>query len=96
MSQPESPIDHFAGAETEHGTEPEPEPEPGAETEPETGAGAGTAPERIAVPVPGGELSVLRWPATVPGAPTVVAVHGITANGLAWFEVARRLAGRAT
>ncbi|MER5355916.1 alpha/beta hydrolase [Kitasatospora sp. NPDC002551] len=39
---------------------------------------------------------MLRWPATVPGAPTVVAVHGITANGLAWFEVARRLAGRAT
>ncbi|MFB7474022.1 alpha/beta hydrolase [Kitasatospora sp. NPDC056184] len=54
------------------------------------------APERLGVPVPGGELSVLRWPATVPGAPTVVAVHGITANGLAWFEVARRLAGRAT
>ncbi|MFF7455072.1 alpha/beta fold hydrolase [Kitasatospora sp. NPDC008115] len=50
----------------------------------------------MGVPVPGGELSVLRWPATVPGAPTVVAVHGITANGLAWFEVARRLAGRAT
>ncbi|AUY54454.1 alpha/beta hydrolase [Streptomyces sp. CB01881] len=48
------------------------------------------------MPVPGGDLAVLRWPATVPGAPTVVAVHGITANGLAWFEVARRLAGRAT
>ncbi|GAA1398852.1 hypothetical protein GCM10009639_37830 [Kitasatospora putterlickiae] len=54
------------------------------------------APEQLGVPVEGGELSVLRWPATVPGAPTVVAVHGITANGLAWFEVARRLAGRAT
>ncbi|MEV6972366.1 alpha/beta hydrolase [Kitasatospora sp. NPDC093806] len=50
----------------------------------------------MAVPVPGGELAVLRWPATVPGAPTVIAVHGITANGLAWFEVARRLAGRVT
>ncbi|MET8702315.1 alpha/beta hydrolase [Kitasatospora sp. NPDC004723] len=64
----------------------------------ETGAGTGTgaAPERIGVPVPGGQLSVLRWPAAVPGAPTVVAVHGITANGLAWFEVARRIAGRAT
>ncbi|MFB6893535.1 alpha/beta hydrolase [Kitasatospora sp. NPDC056327] len=53
-------------------------------------------PEQLGVPVPGGELPVLRWPATVPGAPTVVAVHGITGNGLAWFEVARRLAGRAT
>ncbi|MFG3055083.1 alpha/beta fold hydrolase [Kitasatospora sp. NPDC048239] len=53
-------------------------------------------PELLTVPVPGGDQAVLRWPATVPGAPTVVAVHGITANGLAWFEVARRLAGRAT
>ncbi|MFE2724391.1 alpha/beta fold hydrolase [Kitasatospora sp. NPDC059327] len=53
-------------------------------------------PEELAVPVPGGDLAVLRWPATVPGAPTVVALHGITANGLAWFEVARVLAGRAT
>ncbi|MFC5664775.1 alpha/beta fold hydrolase [Kitasatospora misakiensis] len=60
-------------------------------------AGGGPAgPEQLSVPVPGGDLAVLRWPATVPGAPTVVAVHGITANGLAWFEVARRLAGRAT
>ncbi|WP_380286275.1 alpha/beta fold hydrolase [Kitasatospora purpeofusca] len=58
--------------------------------------GGPAAPEQLGVPVPGGELSVLRWPATVPGAPTVVAVHGITANGLAWFEVARRLGGRAT
>ncbi|MEV7021411.1 alpha/beta hydrolase [Kitasatospora sp. NPDC093558] len=53
-------------------------------------------PEELAVPVPGGELSVLRWPAANPQAPTVVAVHGITANGLAWHEVARRLAGRVT
>ncbi|MFJ6138056.1 alpha/beta fold hydrolase [Kitasatospora sp. NPDC092286] len=53
-------------------------------------------PEELTVPVPGGDLAVLRWPATDPGAPTIVAVHGITANGLAWFEVARRLAGRAT
>ncbi|MEU8511247.1 alpha/beta hydrolase [Kitasatospora sp. NPDC048722] len=53
-------------------------------------------PEESAVPVPGGELSVLRWPATDPRAPTVVAVHGITANGLAWYEVARQLAGRVT
>ncbi|MGV9268803.1 alpha/beta fold hydrolase [Kitasatospora sp. NPDC003701] len=53
-------------------------------------------PEELTVPVPGGDLAVLRWPAAVPGAPTVVAVHGITAHGLAWFEVARVLAGRAT
>ncbi|MEV7601009.1 alpha/beta hydrolase [Kitasatospora sp. NPDC089797] len=53
-------------------------------------------PEELTVPVPGGDLAVLRWPADRPEAPTVVAVHGITANGLAWYEVARRLAGRAT
>ncbi|MGW2375218.1 alpha/beta fold hydrolase [Kitasatospora sp. NPDC001683] len=52
--------------------------------------------EELTVPVPGGDLAVLRWPAGRPGAPTVVAVHGITANGLAWYEVARRLAGRVT
>ncbi|MFI6156535.1 alpha/beta fold hydrolase [Kitasatospora sp. NPDC051170] len=53
-------------------------------------------PEEFTVPVPGGGLTVLRWPAAEPGAPVVVAVHGITANGLSWFEVARRLEGRAT
>ncbi|MBO1417262.1 alpha/beta fold hydrolase [Streptomyces sp. FH025] len=53
-------------------------------------------PEELTVPVPGGDLAVLRWPADRPEAPTVVAVHGITANGLAWYEVARRLAGRVT
>ncbi|MFF2616603.1 MULTISPECIES: alpha/beta fold hydrolase [unclassified Kitasatospora] len=53
-------------------------------------------PEELTVPVPGGDLAVLRWPAEDPQAPTVVAVHGITANGLAWYEVARRLAGRVT
>ncbi|MFJ9773814.1 alpha/beta fold hydrolase [Kitasatospora sp. NPDC101157] len=53
-------------------------------------------PEELTVPVPGGDLAVLRWPADRPGAPTVVAVHGITANGLAWYEIARRLAGRVT
>nr|AUV64144.1 alpha/beta hydrolase [Streptomyces citricolor]BAV57081.1 alpha/beta hydrolase [Streptomyces citricolor] len=52
--------------------------------------------EELSVAVPGGDLAVLRWPATVPDAPTVVAVHGITANALAWSQVARRLAGRAT
>ncbi|MFJ6623038.1 alpha/beta fold hydrolase [Kitasatospora sp. NPDC091335] len=53
-------------------------------------------PEESTVPVPGGDLAVLRWPAEDPEAPTIVAVHGITANGLAWYEVADRLAGRAT
>ncbi|BFV59147.1 hypothetical protein KCMC57_up42510 [Kitasatospora sp. CMC57] len=52
--------------------------------------------EELTVPVPGGELAVLRWPATEPGAPTVLALHGIAANALAWSEVARHLAGRAT
>ncbi|WP_457030936.1 alpha/beta fold hydrolase [Kitasatospora sp. P5_F3] len=52
--------------------------------------------EELTVPVPGGDLTVLRWPATDPDAPTVLALHGITANALAWSEVARCLAGRAT
>lgn len=52
--------------------------------------------EELRVPVPGGDLTVLRWPATEPGAPTVLALHGITANGLSWGPVARHLAGRAT
>lgn len=52
--------------------------------------------EELAVAVPGGDLTVLRWPAESPDAPTVVALHGITANALAWSEVARQLAGRAT
>ncbi|MFJ5837109.1 alpha/beta hydrolase [Streptomyces shenzhenensis] len=52
--------------------------------------------EELRVPVPGGDLAVLRWAAADPGAPTVLALHGITANGLSWGPVARRLAGRAT
>ncbi|WP_035848945.1 alpha/beta fold hydrolase [Kitasatospora azatica] len=52
--------------------------------------------EETAVAVPGGELAVLRWPAVDPGAPTVLALHGITANALAWGAVARELAGRVT
>ncbi|NEA49329.1 alpha/beta hydrolase [Streptomyces sp. SID10815] len=54
------------------------------------------APEELRVPVPGGELAVLRWPAAVPGAPVVLALHGITANGLSWARVAHHLAGRVT
>jgi pimeloyl-ACP methyl ester carboxylesterase len=49
--------------------------------------------EQTSVPVHGGELSVLRWPARSPAAPRVVLVHGITANALAWARVADALAG---
>ncbi|MFJ5234565.1 alpha/beta hydrolase [Kitasatospora sp. NPDC088391] len=54
-----------------------------------------TPPQELAVPVEGGDLAVLHWPAADPGAPVLVAVHGITANALAWGALARRLAGRA-
>ncbi|MFC8227124.1 alpha/beta fold hydrolase [Streptomyces sp. NPDC057287] len=50
--------------------------------------------EEIRVPVTGGELAALRWPAREAGAPVVVALHGITANALSWAAVARHLAGR--
>jgi pimeloyl-ACP methyl ester carboxylesterase len=50
-------------------------------------------PEQLAVPVDGGRLAVLRWPADGPDAPLVVLVHGITANALAWGPVAEALAG---
>ncbi|MFJ1816571.1 alpha/beta hydrolase [Streptomyces sp. NPDC088175] len=52
--------------------------------------------EEVRVPVAGGELAVLRWPAREPGAPVVVALHGITANALSWGPVARLLDGRVT
>ncbi|MEU2020754.1 alpha/beta hydrolase [Streptomyces sp. NPDC016469] len=52
--------------------------------------------EEIEVPVRGGSLAVLRWPATGPEAPVVVALHGITSNALSWAAVARLLAGRVT
>ncbi|THA78082.1 alpha/beta fold hydrolase [Streptomyces sp. A0642] len=52
--------------------------------------------EEIEVPVPGGGLAALRWPAADPDAPAVVALHGITANALSWGTVARLLAGRVT
>ncbi|MFJ9872253.1 alpha/beta fold hydrolase [[Kitasatospora] papulosa] len=52
--------------------------------------------EEIRVPVAGGELAALRWPARDAGAPVVVALHGITANALSWGAVARLLAGRVT
>src|SRR5690349_173678 len=52
-----------------------------------------TAPEEIAVPVDGGDLAVLRWPAAADGAPLAVLVHGITSNALTWGRVAPALAG---
>ncbi|MEW2486638.1 alpha/beta hydrolase [Streptomyces sp. NPDC048411] len=55
-----------------------------------------TAYEEIRVPVAGGELAALRWPAREPGAPVVVALHGITANALSWGTVARLLTGQVT
>ncbi|MFB7501150.1 alpha/beta hydrolase [Streptomyces sp. NPDC056161] len=69
-----------------------------ADTEPaDTPTGPEPLPfEELRVPVPGGDLAVLRWTAADPGAPTVLALHGITANGLSWGAVARRLARRAT
>ncbi|MFJ5926358.1 alpha/beta fold hydrolase [Kitasatospora sp. NPDC092948] len=53
-----------------------------------------TLPQHLTVPVDGGDLAVLHWPAADPGAPVVVAVHGITANALAWAGLARLLDGR--
>jgi pimeloyl-ACP methyl ester carboxylesterase len=50
-------------------------------------------PELIAVPVEGGELAALHWPADAPGAPIAVLLHGITANAMAWARVAGALAG---
>jgi pimeloyl-ACP methyl ester carboxylesterase len=50
-------------------------------------------PLQIAVPVEGGELAALHWPADAPGAPIVVLVHGITANAMSWARVGAALAG---
>jgi pimeloyl-ACP methyl ester carboxylesterase len=56
-----------------------------------------TAPARepllTTVPVEGGDLAALHWPADAPGAPIAVLVHGITANAMAWARVAAALAG---
>ncbi|GAA1977919.1 alpha/beta hydrolase [Kitasatospora viridis] len=50
--------------------------------------------EELTVPVSGGRLAALRWPAADPAAPTVVASHGMLANAEAWALVAEALAGR--
>ncbi|HEY2671265.1 MAG TPA: alpha/beta hydrolase [Rugosimonospora sp.] len=47
--------------------------------------------EELEISVSGGRLATCRWPGT---GPTVLAVHGITANALAWAPVAEALAGR--
>lgn len=52
--------------------------------------------EEIKVPVSGGTLAAVRWPSDDPDAPTVLALHGITANALSWGAVARLVAGRVT
>ena len=48
--------------------------------------------EDTGVEVAGGRLAVRRWPGR-PGAGTLLAVHGIASNGLAWTRVAQQLDG---
>lgn len=50
---------------------------------------------RIDVPVEGGVLAAFRLSRGEPGAPLVVAAHGITGNSRSWLPVARELGGRA-
>lgn len=49
--------------------------------------------QEFLIPVDGGELAVNRWPADRPGAPVMLAVHGIAGNGLSWAAVAEQLRG---
>lgn len=51
--------------------------------------------EHFDVPVAGGELAVYRF-AGASGAPTLLAIHGITSSSQTWVAVARALGGRAT
>jgi pimeloyl-ACP methyl ester carboxylesterase len=51
-------------------------------------------PEFTGFDVEGVTLGALRW-AGISGAPTIVAVHGITANAWAWDPLAHHLAGAA-
>lgn len=53
-----------------------------------------TRPEFLELDVGDTRLGALRWPGLL-GAPTVVAVHGITANAWAWDPIAHHLAGAA-
>jgi pimeloyl-ACP methyl ester carboxylesterase len=48
--------------------------------------------EDVDVDVAGGRLAVRRWPGA-PGSGSILAAHGLTANGLAWSAVAEHLGG---
>ncbi len=52
--------------------------------------------ERVDVPVPGGSLAVYRFGAAGPGAPVILAVHGITSTSRTWLATARALGDRAS
>ncbi|MBN9214463.1 MAG: alpha/beta hydrolase [Microbacterium sp. SCN 70-200] len=47
----------------------------------------------VAVPVAGGDLTVGVWDADASGAPTIVAIHGVTSSHLAWELLAEALPG---
>ena len=49
-------------------------------------------PEVLRIDVDGAEIGAVRWRGA-PGAPAIVAVHGITANAWCWSGVARHLDG---
>ena len=46
----------------------------------------------IEFPLGEGTYAVTRWPGETPNAPSIIAAHGITANGLAWAPMAEALA----
>jgi pimeloyl-ACP methyl ester carboxylesterase len=50
----------------------------------------------LEVPVPGGTLAAFGAASAASGAPTVLAIHGITANSRAWLAVARALGSQAS
>ncbi len=54
----------------------------------------GRRPEFLSFDVGDTELGALRW-AGIDGAPTLVAIHGITSNAWAWDPLAHHLAGAA-
>ena len=51
--------------------------------------------EQLTIAAAGGDLAAFRLGTAAPGASAVIAVHGITGNGLAWLPVARALRGGA-
>ena len=53
------------------------------------------SPKSFDVPVPGGRLAVFELSAGAPGAPVVLAAHGITGNSRSWVAVAHALGQRA-